>query len=74
VQLFSVHILPDEYLFDKNVGICVGFLCFLIFTTKNTLFRIEIRQVFVFFLVQLNFVMSNWSGPRKILRHRNGST
>jgi len=24
--------------------------------------------------VQLNFVMSKWSGPRKILRHRNGST
>ena len=23
--------------------------------------------------VQLNFVMSKWSGPRKILRHRNGS-
>ena len=24
-------------------------------------------------IVQLNFVMSKWSGPRKILRHRNGS-
>jgi len=24
--------------------------------------------------IQLNFVMSKWSGPRKILRHRNGST
>ena len=23
--------------------------------------------------IQLNFVMSKWSGPRKILRHRNGS-
>jgi len=24
--------------------------------------------------IQLNFVMSKWSGPRKILRHRKGST
>jgi len=23
--------------------------------------------------IQLNFVMSKWSEPRKILRHRNGS-
>jgi len=25
------------------------------------------------FEIQLKFVMSKWSGPRKILRHRNGS-
>ena len=24
-------------------------------------------------MIQLNFVMSKWSGPRKILRHRIGS-
>ena len=28
---------------------------------------------FVYFDIQLNFIMSKWSGPRKILRHRNGS-
>ena len=27
-----------------------------------------------YFVIQLNFVMSKLSGPRKILRHRNGST
>ena len=28
---------------------------------------------FIVICIQLNFVMSKWSGPSKILRHRNGS-
>jgi len=37
--------------------------------TQNLQFQINAEA---FCDIQLNFVMSKWSGPRKILRHRNG--